>query len=1152
MKSKCVLFVCSARSFRSTNLSEILGALTVLFVSIFIVLGTANNSRAEVRCDPPVGKMKSVEGDVKSLLCNQPGWTAARPDDQYCLRDMIQVGVRSRALVVLQNETAVRLDQNTTLVFSEGGTRKHSVLEMIKGAAHFISPLPRMLNVVTPFVDAFVDGTEFVVMADGEKTVIVVYQGDVKATNASGELRLIDGQAAEVYAGRAPVHTVVAKPRDAVQWSLYYPPVSVSIPARGAGADNRLERSLVESMEAASARNLPEAFHILESVPEQARTPLFHNCRAGLLLSVGRADEALSDIDAALAMEPDNSDSHALKSIMATVDGRKEDALELGRKARAFDPDSASALLALSYALQSRFLLEEARDAVREAVEKNPENALVRARLSELNLSLQDYDGAVEEARKAVEIDPEIGMTQTVLGFAHLVAFEISSAKASFERAVELDQAAPLPRLGLGLALIHEGNMEEGRREIEIAASLDPNNSLIRSYLGKAYFELKRNEKAADQFRDAKTLDPNDPTPWLYDAIKKQTENRPVEALSDIEKSMGLNDNRAVYRSRLMLDDDAAARGASLARIYGDLGFEQVALAEGYKSVETDPTNAAAHRFLSDTYASKPRHEIARVSQLLRSQLLQPVSVLPVQPRLAVSQQYIYQGQGPSDLGYNEFTRLFDRDGVDFRASGLLGGNDTYSDEVTVSGLQGNVSFSLGQFHYETDGTRDNNDQEQNIYNLFCQARLSESTSVQAEFRDYERESGDLTLRFDPDNFDPVGRNREDRQTVRLGLHHSFSPSSDLLLSAIYQDFTIKQDFPYEDSSLDIDVDGDNYMAEGQHIASAGRSHFISGAGHTFSSDKTELAFSARVPFPPFSISSVTEDESDVRNTNFYHYASLNFPENFVWTLGASADFFERGLKDRNQFNPKLGVSWTPWEKTTVRAAAFRVLKKLVVSDQTLEPTQVAGFNQFFDDFAGADAWRYGIGLDQKFGGSVFGGIELSRRDLDVPFMYMDYTGLQEVREADWDEDLFRAYLYWTPLDWFAVSGEYQYEEFDRALESAGILNIVELKTHRIPVQLSFFHSTGLTARLKGTYVYQDGVFAETTGVPGVFAETGGDDHFATFDASLEYRFPKRFGKIAVEGKNIFDESFLYQEIDMYMPTFYPERQILMSVTVAF
>ena len=61
--------------------------------------------------------------------------------------------------------------------------------------------------------------------------------------------------------------------------------------------------------------------------------------------------------------------------------------------------------------------------------------------------------------------------------------------------------------------------------------------------------------------------------------------NRPVEALQDLQKSIELNDNRAVYRSRLLLDEDLAARSATLGRIYTDLGFQQLALVEGWKSL---------------------------------------------------------------------------------------------------------------------------------------------------------------------------------------------------------------------------------------------------------------------------------------------------------------------------------------------------------------------------------------------------------------------------------------------------------------------------------------------------------------------------------------------------------------------------------------
>ena len=140
--------------------------------------------------------------------------------------------------------------------------------------------------------------------------------------------------------------------------------------------------------------------------------------------------------------------------------------------------------------------------------------------------------------------------------------------------------------------------------------ALDPENALLRSYLGKAYFDERttnpltyfqelvtnfpnqENTLAAQQFAISKQLDPNDPTPWLYNAIRLQSENRPVEALRNLEKSIELNDNRAVFRSRELLDQDRAARGTSLARIYNDLGFEQLGINEATKSLSLDPGNA--------------------------------------------------------------------------------------------------------------------------------------------------------------------------------------------------------------------------------------------------------------------------------------------------------------------------------------------------------------------------------------------------------------------------------------------------------------------------------------------------------------------------------------------------------------------------------
>jgi hypothetical protein len=67
------------------------------------------------------------------------------------------------------------------------------------------------------------------------------------------------------------------------------------------------------------------------------------------------------------------------------------------------------------------------------------------------------------------------------------------------------------------------------------------------------------------------------------------------------------------------------------------------------------PANYSAHRFLSDTYGRLPPHQIARVSELLQAQLLQPINVNPIQPQLNETNLNIITGAGPARAAFNEY-----------------------------------------------------------------------------------------------------------------------------------------------------------------------------------------------------------------------------------------------------------------------------------------------------------------------------------------------------------------------------------------------------------------------------------------------------------------------------------------------------------------
>jgi tetratricopeptide (TPR) repeat protein len=518
-------------------------------------------------CASVVGRLASVEGVVQVRGEADADWRAAELGGELCRQDTVRTGALSRAAIALVTDEILRLDQDTTVRLAEVPLEasEPSVLDLVFGALQSFSRSPRRVDVGTPHMTLAIRGTEFVVRAGQGESVLTVTEGEVVASNAQGELAVPGGQSAVARPGQAPQPYLLVRPQDAVQWSLYYPPILSLAP--GPGAPPELEEALAPGRRG----DVAAALASLDRLPDRGRGAQAQLYRAALLLSVGRVDEARAAIDVALAADPRAGLAYAQRAVINVAQNNKEEALTDARRGIELAPDSAAARIALSYAQQASFDIQGARDTMLQATADQPDDALAWARLSEVWLMLGYRDRSREAAERAAALAPDFERVQTVRGFADLVEFRTGPAKAAFERAIALNSADPLPRFGLGLARIRDGALDQGREEIEVAVGLDPGNALLRTYLGRAYFEERRAEISGDQYRLAKDLDPLDPTVYLYDAIRLQTINRPVEALDQLERSIELNGNRAVYRSQLLLDQDRAARGASLSRIYQDL-----------------------------------------------------------------------------------------------------------------------------------------------------------------------------------------------------------------------------------------------------------------------------------------------------------------------------------------------------------------------------------------------------------------------------------------------------------------------------------------------------------------------------------------------------------------------------------------------------
>jgi hypothetical protein len=247
-----------------------------------VLVGSSTATAAE-SCASAIGRLASVEGTVQVRGEAEADWRAAELGGELCRQDTVRTGSLSRAAIALVTDEILRLDQETTVRLAEVPLEpsEPSVLDLVFGALQSFSRSPRRVDVGTPYMTLAIRGTEFVVRADRDESVLTVLEGEVLASNAQGELPVPAGQSAVARAGQAPQPYLIARPRDAVQWALFYPPI-LSAPIGDAP-------ELLEARGLAAAGDIEGALAALDRAPATAGAQTY---RASLLLQVGRVDEA--------------------------------------------------------------------------------------------------------------------------------------------------------------------------------------------------------------------------------------------------------------------------------------------------------------------------------------------------------------------------------------------------------------------------------------------------------------------------------------------------------------------------------------------------------------------------------------------------------------------------------------------------------------------------------------------------------------------------------------------------------------------------------------------------------------------------------------------------------------------------------------------
>lgn len=1128
----------------STSLS---GLLRVIFVMQALLIGAADLSYAS---NDGIAELQFAEGLVESISDGERAWRQVGIGTELHAGDRIRTSSQAQAAIRFKDGYVMRMRERTEISVPVSGVRSNPVIEVKDGAAYFFSRVKRSYPVVkTMHVSASVRGTEFTVEVSPQASTLSLVAGSLQL--AEVEKTIVPGQSVIANSRGVSIVPLVSFART-VQWAVPYPVVvdlETEFTTAGIKFDQVARALSYESDEqrerALLNLNLPAPYYYLAD---------------GLSsLYAGDLDKSQESLKSALADSRTSSAAAAQLAVIRLLNGDRPGAKAV--LARYQQEDSSALLQARAFVAQADYDLPRAESLLLKSVKLGPGNTIAWARLAELALGAGDADLAEDYLDRAQVSGQSDAYSQVMRGFIALFRHEPAKADRYFAQALGDRAHVAEATFGLAMSEISRGNLEHGREQLEKAVVMAPTRSLYRSYLAKAYFEQDLAKVSLAELERAATLDSADPTPWLYAAWVELADHKPVRALRAIDKAIEKNDNRAIYRSRELLDQDLSAAATGLGRIYGRLGFDELSRIAAMRSIMEDYSNPSAHFLLADSYRGKH----------LGSGTVSTENVIG---RLLIPANYNSARINPAgEAGLNEYTTLFDRPFSDLSTSveynsftkGVAG-------SVDYSTASRGIAWQTGVSGANRDGFRENDWRREYQFFHRGQGDVTNKVSLAWDAALTSFDQGDTAVDYDPYAEDGDVESNIDSAFLRVGAHFSPTVSSDILAQIVASmsandltDDNNRERFPYgrftsgapvvDDSPLSISSlvreemsrDRDLYQGDLQYSLNGNLLSLVSGA--FIRSEKTTALEDG-------TLSSVGDSQAldflsgrkfgsatdlDATSTNLYSYLTFKPVKRFQMTAGATwtsldmpangenAPFIEENWS-KDSLDPKVGAWIEPLDGTVLRAAWGRSLNRTGRGGlDSLEPTFVGGFNQVFDGVAGSEQEFFAVGLDQRLGSGTYIGTSVSRRKLrydatryfgvietDLFSKDTAFAIQEEVLAGGADIDHAEAYLYHVLSDSFTSALNYSWEHFEE------FAPLPETETWRLQPVLRYFSECGLFAFTNGVWRVQD---------RSSIYSLKEKENFWIFNLGGGYEFDNRKGAIEFSVENIFDKKFYYSPV---------------------
>jgi tetratricopeptide (TPR) repeat protein len=243
---------------------------------------------------------------------------------------------------------------------------------------------------------------------------------------------------------------------------------------------------------------------IMRKSPQKIRS---YNNRGNAFLNQGNLDEAISDYNRTIEINPNSALAYNGRGDVYLYQGNLDEAISDYSQAIAIDPQFTEAYYNRGTAYMKQGSLEE----------------------------------AVEDFNKALEVNPNYAKAYYNRGTLYLRQGNLNQAMSDYNRAIEIDPAYAQAYNNRGTIYLNQGNNERAMSDFNNAIKANPNYAEVYNNRGNIYMAEGKLERAIADFNKALEMNPNYANVYCNRGLAYENQGNLQRAILDYSRAIEIN-----------------------------------------------------------------------------------------------------------------------------------------------------------------------------------------------------------------------------------------------------------------------------------------------------------------------------------------------------------------------------------------------------------------------------------------------------------------------------------------------------------------------------------------------------------------------------------------------------------------------------------